>query len=114
MGRKRTKRRRKGMLKSQMTLRIWPKCMRNKADQELRVGFVEPVLHYVMGGIAIDPESRALDQEDKVIPGLFSCGEAAGGVHGRNRLAGNSLVECVVYGRVSGDSAVKYMSGTRS
>merc|ERR1711971_290744 len=85
-----------------------------RADQELRVGFVEPVLHYVMGGIAIDPQSRALDEEDRVIPGLFSCGEAAGGVHGRNRLAGNSLVECVVYGRVSGDSAVKYMSGTRS
>jgi len=82
-----------------------------KVDQELRVGFVEPVLHYVMGGIGIDPESRALDENDKVIPGLFACGEAAGGVHGRNRLAGNSLVECVVYGRVAGDSCVKLLNG---
>jgi len=82
-----------------------------KADQELRVGFVEPVLHYVMGGIAINTASQCLDEDDKVIPGLFACGETAGGVHGRNRLAGNSLVECVVYGRVSGDSAVKYMNG---
>jgi len=82
--------------------------------QELRVGFVEPVLHYVMGGIAINTDSQCLDDNDRVIPGLFACGETAGGVHGRNRLAGNSLVECVVYGRVSGDSAVKYMSGTRS
>jgi len=85
-----------------------------KADQELRVGFVEPVLHYVMGGIAINTSSQCLDENDQVIPGLFACGETAGGVHGRNRLAGNSLVECVVYGRVSGDSAVKYMGGTRS
>jgi len=82
-----------------------------KVDQELRVGFVEPVLHYVMGGIGIDPESRALDENDQVIPGLFACGEAAGGVHGRNRLAGNSLVECVVYGRVAGDSCVKLLNG---
>jgi len=82
-----------------------------KVDQELRVGFVEPVLHYVMGGIGIDPESRALDENDRVIPGLFACGEAAGGVHGRNRLAGNSLVECVVYGRVAGDSCVKLLNG---
>ena len=76
------------------------------------MGFVEPVLHYVMGGIAIDPQSRALDEEDRVIPGLFSCGEAAGGVHGRNRLAGNSLVECVVYGRVAGNSCVKMLNGS--
>jgi len=82
-----------------------------KADQPLRVGFVEPVLHYVMGGIAHDPEARALDTDDRVIPGLFCCGEAAGGVHGRNRLAGNSLVECVVYGRVAGDSCVKMLNG---
>merc|ERR1712154_173297 len=82
-----------------------------KADQELRVGFVEPVLHYVMGGIAINTSSQVLDENNKVIPGLFACGEAAGGVHGRNRLAGNSLVECVVYGRVAGDSCVKLLNG---
>jgi len=85
-----------------------------KADQELRVGFVEPVLHYVMGGVAIDHTSRALDTNKKVIPGLFACGETAGGVHGRNRLAGNSLVECVVYGRIAGNSSLKLLQATRS
>eukprot|EP01083_Nonionella_stella_P164440 544241_1 len=77
-------------------------------DQELRVGFVEPVLHYVMGGVAIDPQARALDENKRVIPGLFVCGECAGGVHGKNRLAGNSLVDCVVYGRVAGNSTLKF------
>jgi flavocytochrome c len=79
-------------------------------DQELRVGFVEPLLHYVMGGIAIDTSARALDENKKVIPGLYVCGECAGGIHGKNRLAGNSLVDCVVYGRVAGNSTLKYAS----
>jgi len=84
-------------------------------DQELRVGFVEPVLHYVMGGISINPRAQALDTNDRIIPGLFACGETAGGVHGRNRLAGNSLVECVVYGRVAGNSCVQMLNqGRRS
>jgi len=78
-------------------------------DQQLWVGFVEPVLHYVMGGVAIDDEAHALDADGLRVDGLFCCGEAAGGVHGRNRLAGNSLVECVVYGRVAGESCVKMM-----
>eukprot|EP01084_Bolivina_argentea_P017351 32416_1 len=84
------------------------------ADQELRVGFVEPVLHYVMGGVAIDPQARALDEKKRVIPGLFVCGECAGGVHGKNRLAGNSLVDCVVYGRVAGQSTLRFTGKRRS
>jgi len=82
-------------------------------DQELRVGFVEPVLHYVMGGVAINPLGQCLDVNDQVIPGLYACGETAGGVHGMNRLAGNSLVECVVYGRVAGRSATNFLNGSR-
>lgn len=84
-----------------------------EAGQELRVGFVEPVLHYVMGGVAHNTEAEALDTEEKVIPGLYVCGETAGGVHGKNRLAGNSLVECVVYGRVAGQSCLKMLNGGR-
>lgn len=80
-------------------------------DQELVVGFVEPVLHYVMGGIEIDPKARVVDTQGKVIKGLFACGETTGGVHGRNRLAGNSLVDCVVYGRVAGKSASEFIGG---
>jgi len=81
-----------------------------KPDQELHVGFVVPVLHYVMGGIKINPQANVLTKDGEVIPGLFACGETTGGIHGRNRLAGNSLVDCVVYGRVAGQSALKLAS----
>jgi len=84
-----------------------------EATQELRVGFVEPVLHYVMGGVAHNTKAEALDEQDQVIPGLYVCGENAGGVHGKNRLAGNSLVECVVYGRVAGQSCLELLNGGR-
>jgi predicted heme/steroid binding protein len=68
-----------------------------------------PVLHYTMGGLEIDPESRVIDKSGRPIPGLFAAGEVAGGVHGANRLGGSSLLGCVVFGRVSGDSAAAYL-----
>jgi succinate dehydrogenase/fumarate reductase flavoprotein subunit len=68
-----------------------------------------PVLHYTMGGLEIDIESRVLDNSGKPISGLFAAGEVAGGVHGANRLGGSSLLGCVVFGRVSGDSAAAYL-----
>jgi succinate dehydrogenase/fumarate reductase flavoprotein subunit len=73
------------------------------------VAVMTPVLHYTMGGLEIDPESRVLDSAQKPIPGLFAAGEVAGGVHGANRLGGSSLLGCVVFGRVSGDSASAYL-----
>jgi hypothetical protein len=73
-----------------------------------------PVLHYTMGGLEIDPESRVLSTSGKPIPGLFAAGEVAGGVHGANRLGGSSLLGCVVFGRVSGDSAAAYLLQTTS
>lgn len=68
-----------------------------------------PVLHYTMGGLEIDDESRVISSSGKPIPGLFAAGEVAGGVHGANRLGGSSLLGCVVFGRVAGDSAAKYL-----
>lgn len=68
-----------------------------------------PVLHYTMGGLEIDAESRVISTDGKPIPGLFAAGEVAGGVHGANRLGGSSLLGCVVFGRVSGDSAAAYL-----
>lgn len=83
-------------------------------NQPLMVGFVTPVLHYVMGGISINPYAQVLDTKKQPIPGLFASGETTGGVHGKNRLAGNSLVDCVVYGRVAGKSAYAYATKQQS
>mmetsp|Transcript_18622 Transcript_18622/g.74359 ORF Transcript_18622/g.74359 Transcript_18622/m.74359 type:complete len:406 (+) Transcript_18622:472-1689(+) len=71
------------------------------------VGRVVPCVHYTMGGLRIDGEARVLRRgtKDEPIPGLFAAGEATGGLHGANRLAGNSLLECVVFGRQAGLSA---------
>jgi succinate dehydrogenase / fumarate reductase flavoprotein subunit len=55
-----------------------------------------PVLHYQNGGLVIDTDGGT------TMDGLYACGEIAGGTHGRNRMMGNSLLECVVYGRRAG------------
>lgn len=62
---------------------------------------VAPTAHHIMGGIRIDTECRTS------LPGLFACGEVAGGVHGANRLGGNALADTQVYGRRAGLSAGK-------
>lgn len=67
-------------------------------DEEFYVGTVTPVLHYTMGGLSIDVQGQVLGKDGAPIPGLYAVGEVAGGVHGDNRLAGNSLLECTVYG----------------
>ncbi len=60
---------------------------------------VAPTAHHIMGGLAITPECKT------TIPGLFACGEVAGGVHGANRLGGNALAETQVFGKRAGTSA---------
>ena len=60
-----------------------------------------PVLHYQNGGLVIDEHSET------TIEGLFACGEIAGGTHGRNRMMGNSLLECTVFGRRAGAAAAE-------
>lgn len=73
------------------------------------VAHMEPVLHFTMGGIEINDQAQCLNSEGKPFDGLYVCGELAGGVHGANRLGGSSLLGCVVYGRVAGESASKYL-----
>jgi len=75
---------------------------------DFHVALMEPVLHFTMGGIEINDKSEVLNSEGKPFEGLYACGEVAGGVHGANRLGGSSLLGCVVYGRVAGDSASQY------
>ncbi|KAJ5781124.1 Flavocytochrome c [Penicillium paradoxum] len=80
-----------------------------KLDDEFHVSLMEPVLHFTMGGIEINEHAQVLNSEQKPFEGLYACGELAGGVHGANRLGGSSLLGCVVYGRVAGDSASQHL-----
>jgi succinate dehydrogenase / fumarate reductase flavoprotein subunit len=64
---------------------------------------VAPTAHYSMGGIVVDPETHATD-----IVGLYAAGECTAGLHGANRLGGNSLTETVVYGRRAGEAAAAF------
>ncbi|MBY8341402.1 fumarate reductase/succinate dehydrogenase flavoprotein subunit [Streptomyces spinosirectus] len=68
---------------------------------------VGPTCHYVMGGIAVDSDSAAA----RGVPGLFAAGEVAGGMHGSNRLGGNSLSDLLVFGRRAGWHAAEYATG---
>jgi len=65
-------------------------------------GTVTPVLHYCMGGLTIDQDGNVLNESKEIIPGLHAAGEVSGGVHGDNRLGGNSLLECTVFGTIVG------------
>ncbi len=66
---------------------------------------VGPTAHYVMGGVEVDPDTGAAS-----VPGLFAVGEVSGGMHGSNRLGGNSLSDLIVFGRRSGLGAAEYVS----
>ncbi|MCW2504198.1 MAG: L-aspartate oxidase [Actinomycetia bacterium] len=65
---------------------------------------VGPTCHYVMGGVEVDPDTAAAK-----VPGLFAAGEVAGGMHGSNRLGGNSLSDLLVFGRRAGAAAAAYV-----
>jgi succinate dehydrogenase / fumarate reductase flavoprotein subunit len=70
---------------------------------------VGPTCHYVMGGIEVEPDTGAAS-----VPGLFAAGECSGGMHGSNRLGGNSLSDLLVFGRRAGSGAVAYVDGLGS
>ena len=70
------------------------------------VGEVTPVVHYTMGGIKINEKGQVITKSSTVVPGLFAVGEVSGGVHGQNRLGGNSLLECTVFGRLIGSKSI--------
>jgi len=63
-----------------------------------------------MGGLKTNELSEVLKSDNSPVHGLYVTGEAMGGVHGKNRLGGNSLLDCVVYGRIAGRSSCKYLT----
>jgi succinate dehydrogenase / fumarate reductase flavoprotein subunit len=67
---------------------------------------IAPTAHYSMGGVWVNPEDHSTD-----VKGLYAIGEASSGLHGANRLGGNSLIELLVYGRIVGEAAAEYSAG---
>jgi succinate dehydrogenase / fumarate reductase flavoprotein subunit len=78
------------------------------ADVDITVEPMEvgPTMHYMMGGVRVDPDTAA-----STVPGLFAAGECAGGLHGANRLGGNSLSDLLVFGQRAGKGAADYAKG---
>lgn len=67
---------------------------------------IGPTCHYVMGGVEVDPDSQ-----ESAVTGLYAVGECSGGMHGSNRLGGNSLGDLLVFGKLAGEAAAAYTSG---
>jgi len=109
----------------QQTIDDWNSAVSEKNDVEFKrttgmernisVGpfyaiHIAPAVHYTMGGVAINAKTQVLNEEDHIIGGLFAAGEVAGGLHGNNRIGGNSIAETVVFGRQAGQQVFKYLN----
>ena len=86
-------------------------------EKEVCIGWVTPVTHFTMGGVAINSKAQVLassleDDVDRPVPGLWAAGEITGGIHGDNRLGGSSLLECVVFGRIAGQHAAAHLTSS--
>jgi fumarate reductase flavoprotein subunit len=95
-----------------------PECKRPDLPRALRTPRyyaieVMPGIHYTMGGLQINTGSQVLDQAGQAIPGFFAAGEVTGGVHGANRLGGNSISETITFGRIAGESAAAFAKASR-
>ena len=106
------------------TMQKWQQVIKSQKDSEfgrtmgLVDGFeqgpyaaihVAPALHYTMGGLQTSARSEVLDQHQNPIPGLYAAGEVVGGLHGQNRIGGNSIAETVVFGLQAARQAFKYL-----
>lgn len=80
---------------------IWPE----KLGVDVRRFEVAPTYHFTLGGVRINPNAETN------IPGLYACGEIVGATHGANRLAGNALTECLVFGEIAGRNAALMVMG---
>jgi fumarate reductase flavoprotein subunit len=95
-----------------------PECKRPDLPRALRTPQyyaieVMPGIHYTMGGLQINTGAQVLDQAGKTITGFYAAGEVTGGVHGANRLGGNSISETITFGRIAGEGAAAFVKGSR-
>jgi succinate dehydrogenase/fumarate reductase flavoprotein subunit len=77
----------------------WMKPLNNPPYYSMRIS---SKTHYSLGGLMIDPQTHVLNQDGKILPGLFAVGEVTGLTHGANRLGSCSVTECLVMGRIAG------------
>lgn len=81
-------------------------------NSSIYAGIVTPSIHYTMGGLKMNTKGEILNKNNSPIKGLYGCGEVTGGVHGGNRLGGNSLLECAVFGKRASENAIQYIKSS--
>lgn len=107
------------------TIATWNEAVTTKVDAEfgrttgmsqpLTTGpfyaiHIAPAVHYTMGGVKINAMTQVIATTGRVISGLYAAGEIAGGLHGNNRIGGNSIAETVVFGRQAGQQVYRYLT----
>lgn len=107
------------------TVRDWNQAVQDQNDEQFgrttgmerdisQPGFfaihIAPAIHYTMGGLHIDSKTHVLDGNGDVIEGLYAAGEVAGGLHGNNRVGGNSIAETIIFGRQAGQQVALWNS----
>ncbi|WHY19841.1 flavocytochrome c [Paenibacillus sp. G2S3] len=110
--------------KLKSTLDTWNSAVKNKNDAEfgrttgmdndLSTGpyyaiKIAPGIHYTMGGVKINTNTEVLNKDGAAIPGLFAAGEVTGGLHGQNRIGGNSVAEIIIFGRQAGIKSAEFV-----
>ncbi|AVK64155.1 flavocytochrome c [Lactobacillus sp. CBA3606] len=75
---------------------------------------IAPAVHYTMGGVKINRQTQVLNANQQVIPGLYAAGEVVGGLHGNNRIGGNSIAETVIFGRQAGQQVYRYLTALKT
>lgn len=75
--------------------------------------WVKPGRHHTMGGVKINTEAQVIGKDGKPITGFYAAGEVTGGVHGWNRLGGNAITDTVVFGRIAGVNAARFIKGAK-
>ena len=109
----------------QETMGKWNAAVADKNDPEFNSKFqwlrdlsvgpwysvaISPGIHHTMGGIKINTNTEVISTEGQVIPGLFAAGEVTGGVHGGNRVGGNAILDCLVFGKTAGVQSALYVN----